>query len=232
MSSDPYQELGIHPNASAAEIKAAYRELVKRHHPDTGGDEEKMLSINAAWEILRDPQNRQAYDNSINNDCSIVQEAKERGIRNARASVAARAAKGRSAGEDDLLLRWLNTVYTPIDRLLGEVIKPFPSQIKALSADPYDDLLMQDFCNYLHKSRSHLNKVANLYRSMPIPNSLNGFGLSLYHCLSQIEDAISELERYTMGYVDNYLHDGQEMMRKAKQKRKLLHLERQKLQIQ
>ena len=41
---------------------------------------------------------------------------------------------------DDALAHWLRRVYGPIDRLLGEVINPFPAQLKALSADPYDDI--------------------------------------------------------------------------------------------
>ena len=45
------------------------------------------------------------------------------------------------------------------------------------------------------------------------PASARGFGLSLYHCLSQVQDAQVELERYTMGYVDSYLRDGREMLR-------------------
>ena len=36
MARDPYQVLGVSSNASSAEIKAAYRQLVKRHHPDAG----------------------------------------------------------------------------------------------------------------------------------------------------------------------------------------------------
>ena len=58
-----------------------------------------------------------------------------------------------------------------------------------------------------------------------------GLGLSLYHCLSQVEDAVAELERYTMGYVDSYLHDGREMLREARQRRQRLHQERRRLEI-
>ena len=63
------------------------------------------------------------------------------------------------------------------------------------------------------------------------PASARGFGLSLYHCLSEVEDALAELERYTMGYVDGYLHDGREMLREAKLRRKRLQNERRRLEI-
>ena len=56
MNLDAYKILGISSNATAAEIKAAYRSLVKTHHPDAGGDERKILDLNAAWEILKDPR--------------------------------------------------------------------------------------------------------------------------------------------------------------------------------
>jgi molecular chaperone DnaJ len=53
----------------------------------------------------------------------------------------------------------------------------------------------------------------------------------VYHCLSQVQDALTELERYTMGYVDSYLRDGREMLREAKQRRTRLHEERRRLEI-
>ena len=53
MISDPYQILKVHPNAKLEDIKKAYRELVKIHHPDKGGDAKVILEINAAWEILK-----------------------------------------------------------------------------------------------------------------------------------------------------------------------------------
>jgi molecular chaperone DnaJ len=46
-----------------------------------------------------------------------------------------------------------------------------------------------------------------------------------------VQDAVSELERYTMGYVDSYLHDGREMLREAKRRRSLLQEERRRLEI-
>ena len=66
---------------------------------------------------------------------------------------------------------------------------------------------------------------------MACPSSAKGFGLSLYHCLSQVEDALAELERYTLGYVDSYLHDGREMLREAKRRRSLMKEERRRLDL-
>ena len=51
---------------------------------------------------------------------------------------------------------------------------------------------------------------------MFVPSSISSLGLDLYHCYSQVQDALDELERYTQGYVDDYLFDGKEMMKEAK----------------
>ena len=105
---------------------------------------------------------------------------------------------------------------------MGEVINPFPRKLKDLSADPYDDLLMAGFCEYIEKSKKRLTKAKDLYQSLTTPLELKHFSLNLYQCFSELQDGINELERYTAGYVESYLHDGHEMLRKAKKKRLLL----------
>ncbi len=229
MTIDPYKILGVSSQASSAEIKSAYRELVKRHHPDAGGDARKILSLNAAWEILRDPEHRRAFDRTKTEKNFIAKEAKKRGVRNAQATDAAQATHGQVAEAESALVQWLKIVYVPTDRLLGQVINPFPTKLRDLSADPYDDQLMENFCSYLKQSQKKMKKVEQIYMSVPTPTSVKGFGLSLYHCLSQVQDALNELERYTMGYVDNYLHDGREMLREAKKRRLRLHEQRRRI---
>lgn len=62
---DYYSTLGVEPSAGEAEIKSAYRRLARKFHPDVSkesGAEEKFKSVNEAYEALRDPQKRAAYD--------------------------------------------------------------------------------------------------------------------------------------------------------------------------
>lgn len=59
---DYYKTLGVPRNASADEIKKAYRKLAREHHPDTGGDEAKFKEVNEAYEVLSDEKKRDLYD--------------------------------------------------------------------------------------------------------------------------------------------------------------------------
>ncbi|OQX49628.1 MAG: DnaJ family protein [Epsilonproteobacteria bacterium 4484_20] len=65
MSKSLYETLGISENASADEIKKAYRKLARKYHPDINKDEsavEKFKEINAAYEVLSDPEKKSQYD--------------------------------------------------------------------------------------------------------------------------------------------------------------------------
>ncbi len=63
MAQDYYSTLGVSKNASADEIKKAFRKLAHQHHPDKStGDEAKFKEANEAYQVLSDPQKRAQYD--------------------------------------------------------------------------------------------------------------------------------------------------------------------------
>jgi DnaJ-class molecular chaperone len=63
---NPYTVLGVQPSASDEEIRAAFRKLAKRYHPDRNPDdksaEEKFKELSAAFEILGDAERRKRFD--------------------------------------------------------------------------------------------------------------------------------------------------------------------------
>ncbi len=60
---DYYKIIGIHPNATNTEIKAAYRELAKKYHPDKNPKEaERFKKINEAYKVLSVASTRKQYD--------------------------------------------------------------------------------------------------------------------------------------------------------------------------
>lgn len=62
---DYYETLGVKRSASAEDIKTAYRRLARKFHPDVSketGAEEKFKEVGEAYETLKDPEKRAAYD--------------------------------------------------------------------------------------------------------------------------------------------------------------------------
>ena len=63
---DPYRVLGVEKKASSEDIKKAYRKLARQYHPDRNpGDsaaEEKFKEVQAAYDVLGDPEKRKQYD--------------------------------------------------------------------------------------------------------------------------------------------------------------------------
>ncbi|MGB2924069.1 MAG: DnaJ domain-containing protein [Limnothrix sp.] len=203
-----YQMLEISARATQQEVKAAYRRLAKRFHPDICEkevDQERIVLINQAYEVLGDRQQRQQYDLSRN-------AASFRGIRSAQGVTV----KPRHSTETDLDL-WLQKIYRPLHQVIDSILEPLAEQLDELSADPFDDELMGDFENYLEVCLANLEQAQKLFQSLPNPANVARAAQDLYYCLNHLGDGLEQFKWFTLNYSEDYLHSGQEMFRRADQ---------------
>ena len=62
MSSSPYEVLGVPASATDDDLRRAYRRLLRETHPDTGGDPQRFIAVQTAWERIGSPDARAQYD--------------------------------------------------------------------------------------------------------------------------------------------------------------------------
>lgn len=216
MASNYYETLKVSPNASQAEIKQAYRRLVKLFHPDTNqqtADREQIIQINAAYEVLGDAQSRLNYDQKLRDKSQ-----KSQGVRQQRTAAAQqryKAARRTGRDVDDQIEAWLHLVYQPVNRLVDGILNSLEDQIDQLAADPFDDELLEVFQDYLNTCRNDLKQAQISFRSLPNPPSLARAAAHLYYSLNRIADGLDELEYFPLNYDEHYLHTGHEMFRIA-----------------
>ncbi len=223
-----YQLLEVPSNATSAEIKQSFRRLAKIYHPDrhTNSTQQtqflkKFQIISAAYEVLSDDHQRRVYDQTLRYGPASSQSGSQaRADRTEAAQQQYRKARQQDPKREETLEEWLKRVYTPINKILSTIIKPIRTQIKALSADPFDDDLMDDFNTYIEESQDALEKAQTLLKKMPNPPIAAAVSANLYYCVSQLGDALNELEMFTQNYNETYLHDGIEMFRIAEGLRK------------
>jgi molecular chaperone DnaJ len=219
-----YQILEVAETATQAEIKQAYRRLAKQFHPDSqteAASHEQIARINTAYEVIGDPSRRSHYDQQRQGISSSDPQASatHRGQRTADMQDLYRQQRRATQSSEVQVDAWLKLVYGPVDRLIAKIMSPLKGEIRKLSADPFDDELMEGFQGYLDQCRVWLEQAQTKFQSMANPASTAGVAADLYHCLSQLEDGIDEIERFTFSYEESYLHTGQELYRIARQLR-------------
>ncbi|OKH54233.1 molecular chaperone DnaJ [Calothrix sp. HK-06] len=210
-----YDTLKVSKDASQAEIKQSYRRLVKLFHPDTNpetSDSQEIIRINAAYEVLGDEKSRKTYDRGLNknsrvyeNDYSQRKGTKQQGKRQTGRDI------------DELVEQWLQRIYFPVNDTLTWILESLQEQIDNLSADPFDDDLLEAFQEYLDDCRAKLKQAQTSFRSLPNPPLLARAAAHLYYSLNQVSDGLDEFKYFPLNYDENYLHTGQEMFRIAEQ---------------
>ena len=212
-----YQTLQINSRATGKEIKQAYHKLAKIYHPDTKAAEigsEEMIQINAAYEILSNPQSRRCYDQQLQLG-SDYQSISQRQSRSAKASQEYNRRRRANKVQDVTPQQWIGAVYQESDRYIQQIIEPLVSEIDLLSADPFDDELLNDFQEYLEDCRHYLQLAKQKFAAYPNPAQFASVAANLYYCLNQLEDGIKELQYFVFNYDEHYLHTGQEIFRIA-----------------
>ena len=88
---DPYKALQVDREAEDEVIAAAYRRLARKYHPDTAADpaaaaaaSERMTVLNAAWELIGDPERRAAFDRARAVRAALGRRASDDGAEPAR----------------------------------------------------------------------------------------------------------------------------------------------------
>ena len=209
---DHYQTLGLQASATQTQVKQAYRKLAKQFHPDSqnkGATTDKIAAVNAAYEVLGDVTERQRYD--LERQLVAKEKMRSRTSRTVDSQNQYKKRRSGTAANNSTIETWLRSVFNPIDRLIGKILTPLKAEVKALSADPFDDELMEAFVEYLEDCRENLEKAQAKFKSMPNPPGVASGAANLYYCLNQIEDGLEEIERFTYTYDDSYLHSGQEL---------------------
>ncbi|MGB3533423.1 MAG: J domain-containing protein [Microcoleaceae cyanobacterium] len=204
--SNHYHTLQIKATATQVEIKQAYRRLAKLFHPDSqlrSANHDKIIRINAAYEVLSDPKQRQSYDQQLYHSTQKYQN-------HTRSTSDKFRKRQRGSHVDAELHQWLSQVYQPINSIINQILEAFQPEVDELSADPFDDELMEAFQTYVQTSKEGLEKAQRLFQSIPNPANVAGVAAHLYYSLNHVEDGLEDLNFFTLNYEDSHLHTGQE----------------------
>ncbi|MBX9686206.1 MAG: DnaJ domain-containing protein [Candidatus Obscuribacterales bacterium] len=203
-----YQILGVQHDASAQDIKRAYREIAKAQHPDVGhhsktekeiaADTEEMLRINEAYETLTDKSKRAKYDLLIGVTIQIKQEF-----------------QFSKNNEDEARQIFLAKVFYPSRNSINKVLSNYTKQLRVLSQDPFDDELVEGFEHYLNEIEAALRKASKLFASTETPATLEPAALMMRHCIAQAVDALEETRRYCQNYDYSHLATAESLFRIA-----------------
>lgn len=195
-----YQVLGVEPTVTTAQIKRAYRNLVKERHPDlhecngsAGSKEsatEDMMELNAAYETLMDARRRSEYDIKI-------------GIRKGRTTSKTAFT---ATSEDDARERFLGRVFHPARSAIVRVLNLYKKKLRDLSQDPFDDLLLEEFQNYADEVESALRKASDEFTRNPAPRSLKASVHMMRNSIAQAADGLEEMRTFCLNFDYNHLN--------------------------
>lgn len=196
-----YEVLGVSPEANSEGIKKAFRQLVKKLHPDLEyskqSDNERveakqvMQKINQAYETLIDKRKRTAYDKTI-------------GLRSVSLE-RVRQQVNKAKNEEHLREVFLSTVFHPKRRAIVKLLNQYKKRLAALELDIYDEELLNEFGDYVDTIEATLRDASNAFTDMPPPESLEGSVQWMRHSIAQASDGLDELNFFRTNFDYDHL---------------------------
>ncbi|GAB4364257.1 MAG: hypothetical protein Kow0042_02710 [Calditrichia bacterium] len=185
MTKNYYGILGVDPNATPEQIKAAYRDQVKKLHPDHyGNDREPFLQIQEAYSILSDPQRRALYDQKLKDQLSSCRKEPQ----------SARGIGGYSTEPEPLIPsgKFRNKPAEPISKWspfeqdsFEELVNRFRQHFLGWGMSPASesDTLTIDVSLSPREARSGGSLTLNIPHRISCPSCLGSGGIGFFHCI-------------------------------------------------
>lgn len=204
-----YQILGVATDVSSAELKRAYRTLVKSLHPDVGHScwsaedrtiaTERMMRINQAYETLKDRSKRSTYDTEI-------------GIKRGN-SIFVRI--NTLATEDEARERFLRQTFHPSRLAILHDLNMYQRQLRQLSLDIYDEDLVSAFERYVDSLEATLRHSSQALSFAECPETLNAAVQMMFYSIAQAADGLEEMRTFCTNFDYDHLMMAQNLVRIA-----------------
>ncbi len=195
-----YEVLGVQPDVTQSDIKKAFRQLVKKCHPDLEYSrqndterlraKEEMQKINQAYEILVDKKKRQVYDHTI-------------GLRTLRRIKPVQVFS--ATDEERKREEFLGKVFHPARRSIVKILNQYKKRLSVLEQDIYDDELLEQFSKYVDTIETTLRDASNSFTANESPETLAGSVRWMRHSIAQASDGLDELHHFCTNYDYDHL---------------------------
>jgi molecular chaperone DnaJ len=195
-----YEILGVSPSVSRADLKIAYRQLVKTMHPDLAysaksdnqvvAETQQLVTINEAYATLIDEEKRAQYN-------AVVMQR--------RPQMRMPTHVQDSLDEEKATERYMRQVFNPLTRQIASILKKYKQRLAELSQDLYDDQLLEDFSRYVDDIENTLRKASNEFTDNPAPLTLKNAVNWMRHAIAQAADGLDELRYFCQNYDYDHL---------------------------
>jgi len=195
-----YDLLGVNPAATPDELRQAFRAAAKRVHPDAvPGPTAAMVAVNIAYETLKEPARRAAYDRAL-----------------AKGGLAAAASQSKAPAPLDPASYRLR-VFGPLDHALVGVLAALDEASEELADSPFDDEYVDSFDRAVMATAAALDEAyRGLYAQLwpaALAAGLNGYSQGV----QQAEAVLEDYFRFASHYESDVLIEGREALQQAVQ---------------